>query len=88
MLHFVNIFISSTSKNECSWYLFITTFDNFFGLLTNYLLLKVVAFIAGKCNAKFILSGNYFKEGQSMLDDVQIEGKSKRPQIDYRVWSA
>lgn len=90
MIHFLNIAISKSSGgHECSWYLFISTFDTFFGLLVNWIMLKSVSWLAEKFNAKHLLSGNYFKDQPANDDAVADESSSRQKgiKIDYGIWS-
>lgn len=91
MIHFLNIAISKSSGvHECSWYLFISTFDTFFGLLVNWIMLKSVSWLAERVNARHLLSGNYFKDQPSANDAVADESLSRHKgmRVDYGIWLA
>ena len=100
LVHALNVAISTTSPYECSSYLFVSTFDTIFGLLLNYLLLKLANRCFDKLGMSYLLSGNYFsEESEEGVDtcttpctaDIRTfqQGKDKRGKIkvSYRIWA-
>lgn len=90
MIHCLNLCISYNVQHECSEYLFISTFDTVFGLVMNFLLLKIFNWIAVFNNLSYLVSGNYFTESEPLSEEIDKNTEKLnqfRPVfINYRLW--
>ena len=93
-VHFLNIFISHQVQHECSEYLFVSTFDTIFGLIVNYVLLKIFNWFAELNDMTYLVAGNYFEEISTPAEEANLDAvsqgslKARSMVVNYRLWLA
>ncbi|MCQ2817369.1 MAG: STIMATE family protein [archaeon] len=84
LLHFLNLFLAVTISKEndedaCAWYLDNILLDTTFGVLIQYILVRVLEIIARKLKIDTLISGCYYSFDSNDFTDSNI---------DYGIWAS